>query len=219
MPRKARSPEEVLKARQSILDQALELISEEGYNDFSMRKLANRLDMTATTIYQYFANKDELYLAVLQEGFELLYEELDHAVQKAGDPLEQLTALTRAFVDLGIGNPNFYNIMLVNDVPKYYDYVGSSNEGAAAREMEAALKVRNFISTRVLESGVLDGRPVEDTMPVIIHFFCTVHGFVAFRNSQITDYLYGPDPEAINDTVIDQFVAGAIDQMRYGKGM
>lgn len=214
MPRKARSPEEVLKVRQNILDKALELISEDGYDNFSMRKLANRLDMTATTIYQYFANKDELYLAVLQEGFEFLYEDLKNAVQKREDPLEKLTALTRAFVDFGIENPNFYNIMLVNDVPKYYDYVGSPNEGAAAREMDAALKVRNFISTRVLESGVLEGRPLEETMPVIIHFFCTVHGFVTFRNSQITDYLYGPDSDAIDDTVIDQFVQGAIDQMR-----
>lgn len=214
MPRKARSPEEVLKVRQNILDKALELISEDGYDNFSMRKLANRLDMTATTIYQYFANKDELYLAVLQEGFEFLYEDLKNAVQKREDPLEKLIALTRAFVDFGIENPNFYNIMLVNDVPKYYDYVGSPNEGAAAREMDAALKVRNFISTRVLESGVLEGRPLEETMPVIIHFFCTVHGFVTFRNSQITDYLYGPDSDAIDDTVIDQFVQGAIDQMR-----
>lgn len=214
MPRKARSPEEVLKVRQNILDQALELISEDGYDNFSMRKLANRLDMTATTIYQYFANKDELYLAVLQEGFELLYEEMKTATQRVGDPLGKLTALTRAFVDFGIENPNFYNIMLVIDVPKYYDYVGTSNEGAAAREMEAALKVRNYISTKVLESGILEGRPLEDTMPVIIHFFCTVHGFVTFRNSQITDYLFGPDPEEIDDTVIDQFVAGAIDQMR-----
>ena len=214
MPRKARSPEEVLVVRQNILDQALELISEDGYDNFSMRKLANRLDMTATTIYQYFANKDELYLAVLQEGFELLLEALKGAEQTKTDPLEKLTALTREFVDFGIRNPNFYNIMLVNDVPKYYDYVGSSNEGAAAREMETALKVRNYISAKVLESGVLDGRPVEDTMPVIIRFFCTVHGFVTFRNSQITDYLYGPDREEIDDHVIDQFVAGAIEQMR-----
>lgn len=214
MPRKARSPEEVLLVRQNILDNALELISEDGYDSFSMRKLANRLDMTATTIYQYFANKDELYLAVLQEGFELLFEAMKNAEQRKKDPLEKLTALTRAFVDFGIENANFYNIMLVNDVPKYYDYVGSSSEGAAAREMEAALKVRNYISTKVLESGVLDGCPLEQTMPVIIRFFCTVHGFVTFRNSQITDYLYGPDREEMDDRVIDRFVAGAIEQMR-----
>lgn len=214
MPRKPRTPEQVQKVRQDILDKALELISEEGFENLSMRNLAAKLNMTATPIYAYFANKDELYLAVLQEGFELLYAKLEAAAEGETDPMARLRACVRAFADFGVNNPNFYNIMLVNDVPKYYDYVGSPYEETASREMDAAMKVRNYISRLVLESGVLDGKTPEETMPAIIHFFCAVHGFIVFINSQITDYLFEEGPRAIDEATLDAFLTNAIDLMK-----
>lgn len=72
MPKKPRSEQEVQKVREEILDKTLELINEVGYENFTMRKLANKLNMTATPIYQYYKNKDELYLAALTQGFETL---------------------------------------------------------------------------------------------------------------------------------------------------
>ncbi|MEZ4549411.1 MAG: TetR family transcriptional regulator [Desulfobacterales bacterium] len=35
----------------------------------SMRKLAGRLKMTAANIYNYYQNKDDLYLAIQTRGF------------------------------------------------------------------------------------------------------------------------------------------------------
>jgi len=51
MPKVARSQEDREIIREKILDEALGLISESGFSSFSMRKLASRLGMTATTIY------------------------------------------------------------------------------------------------------------------------------------------------------------------------
>lgn len=49
MPKKPRSEQEVQKVREEILDKTLELINEVGYENFTMRKLANKLNMTATS--------------------------------------------------------------------------------------------------------------------------------------------------------------------------
>ncbi len=51
MSRPARSPEETLRIKENILDISLNIIIKEGYTNFSMRKLASKLDLTATTIY------------------------------------------------------------------------------------------------------------------------------------------------------------------------
>jgi len=64
MPKTTRSPEEVKKIKDRILETALQLLIDDGFMHFSMRKLAARLGITAASIYNYFTNKDELYLLI-----------------------------------------------------------------------------------------------------------------------------------------------------------
>lgn len=54
------------------MSHALDLIVAEGYDGFSMRKLAVRLNIAAKTICNDFHNQDELYLHLLIKGFELV---------------------------------------------------------------------------------------------------------------------------------------------------
>ena len=43
--------------RQDILDAARDLFIEEGYENTSMRKIAERIEYSPTTIYYYFKDK------------------------------------------------------------------------------------------------------------------------------------------------------------------
>ena len=43
--------------RREILDSAREIFINDGYDGFSMRKLAEKIDYSPTTIYIYFKNK------------------------------------------------------------------------------------------------------------------------------------------------------------------
>jgi len=64
MPKATRSPEEVKTVKNEILETALSLMCEDGFDALTMRKLALRLKMTAANIYNYYTNKDDLYLAI-----------------------------------------------------------------------------------------------------------------------------------------------------------
>lgn len=50
--------------RREILDAARELFINEGYEKFTMRKLAQKIGYSPTTIYIYFKGKDDLLLAI-----------------------------------------------------------------------------------------------------------------------------------------------------------
>nr|WP_170924766.1 TetR/AcrR family transcriptional regulator [Enterococcus sp. 9E7_DIV0242]OTP15816.1 hypothetical protein A5888_002030 [Enterococcus sp. 9E7_DIV0242] len=58
-----------------IVDAAVEIIAEEGFNRLSIRKIANRIGYAPGTIYNYYKNKDEIldyiyhtvYLEVVEE--------------------------------------------------------------------------------------------------------------------------------------------------------
>ena len=206
MPKKARTPEEIQEVKQRILDKALELISGDGYNNFSMRKLASKLNMTATPIYGYYKNKDEIYLSVLLQGFENMYQLLSAAYEAGKTPVERLKNICREFIKFGINNPNFYNIMLVLNAPKFYDYVGTSMERLASLELNAAIKVRDFGIKAITESGLIKDQASETSSMIVIELLCSMHGFVSFVNGRIVDYLLQSKENRIDDDVIDQYV-------------
>lgn len=52
------------------------MLLEVGFDRMSMRKIATSVGCSATSIYLYFTNKDDLLHALIEEGFDLLYDEL-----------------------------------------------------------------------------------------------------------------------------------------------
>ncbi|MBQ1451944.1 MAG: TetR/AcrR family transcriptional regulator [Clostridia bacterium] len=206
MPKKARSPEEVQKIREEILDKTLELINEVGFDNFTMRKLAGKLGLTATTIYQYYKNKEELYFAALTQGFDTLCDVVQEALGKQNDPKERLREVIRAIIRFSLAHPNVYNILFVSDVPKYYDYVGTESEAVAKNELDAAMRFRNLLISTVLQSGIIKADSENDVLMDLIAGICTIHGYIVFVNSQITDYLLGPDTETDSDEMVNKLI-------------
>jgi AcrR family transcriptional regulator len=100
------------EARRSILDATESLLVEEGYDGFSMRRLAERCGYTAPTIYHYFNDKESLIEALLAERTAQLVAEL-RAVPQAGDTLANLRALSLAFFSWGLRNPTHYRLMVL----------------------------------------------------------------------------------------------------------
>ncbi len=206
MPKKARSPEEVQKIREEILDKTLELINEVGFDNFTMRKLAGKLGLTATTIYQYYKNKEELYFAALTQGFDTLCDVVQEALGKQNDPKERLREVIRAIIRFSLAHPNVYNILFVSDVPKYYDYVGTESEAVAKNELDAAMRFRDLLISTVLQSGIIKADSENDVLMDLIAGICTIHGYIVFVNSQITDYLLGPDAETDSDEMVNKLI-------------
>ncbi|HWQ56765.1 MAG TPA: TetR/AcrR family transcriptional regulator [Bryobacteraceae bacterium] len=52
--------------RAAILASALQLFAEKGFRGTTTRELANALGVTEPVLYQHFANKNELYLAIVE---------------------------------------------------------------------------------------------------------------------------------------------------------
>jgi AcrR family transcriptional regulator len=58
-----------------ILDAARELFVAEGYPNVSIRKIAERIEYSPAAIYSYFPSKDDIFLALAEEGFRMLFSE------------------------------------------------------------------------------------------------------------------------------------------------
>ena len=207
MPKAPRTPEEVELVRQAILDAALKLIVEDGYEGFSMRKLGRLMGMTAKTVYNYFLNKDEIYLRVLTSGFELLYTDLLASYQAHDDPWQKLQAMVRAYIEFGTNRPNYYDIMLTWYVPKYNDFIDTDLEPLAAAELQAARKNSLLFIKTITELGNRYGHlDPANVRQDFIELLVGLHGKVSLYNNTVLSYIH-EHPEEILTTLASSLVA------------
>ncbi|MDY6822833.1 MAG: TetR/AcrR family transcriptional regulator [Thermodesulfobacteriota bacterium] len=202
MPKAPMSREEVEIIRGRILDTALDIIIEEGYKNLSVRKIAARLDVTATTIYNYYTGKDELNLMIRVRGFEMLHGMLTRAAARQDTIEQQLIAMIRAYVRFGLTYQGYYDLMFNLDTPKYLDYVGTEMEPTAAYEKKTALKCLHLFSDpiRAYLAGHGPALPLEtqpEPKPVpspeaeqfilnkVVMFWSDLHGLITLCNSRL----------------------------------
>ncbi len=105
--------------RQEILDAASDLFVKEGYEQVSMRRIAEKIEYSPTTIYLYFKDKAELLDQICQETFARLVQHLNRILEQPGDPLERLKRGLVAYIEFGLENPQHYRVVFMTLHPEY----------------------------------------------------------------------------------------------------
>jgi len=122
--------------RQEILTAARELFVKEGYENVSMRRIADKIEYSPTTIYLYFRDKEELVREMCQETFALLARKLNKIFSVDGDPVEKLREGLKAYIQFGLKHPNHYYTTFMRPNCGGGDYEGSAGEGAFQKLVE-----------------------------------------------------------------------------------
>ena len=112
---KERKQREKKQLRRIILDAAGEMFAGEGYENVSIRKIADRIDYSPTTIYLYFKDKADLFKNLVEETFTgfLKSQRLALGEDPLADPLESLKKGIRAYIDFGLTYPNHYRLLFM----------------------------------------------------------------------------------------------------------
>jgi AcrR family transcriptional regulator len=105
--------------RTVILNAARDIFVREGYESFSMRKLARKIEYSPGSIYLHFKNKQELFDCLVEESFARLLKTLMDLRNetKWQDPVEELKRGLRAYVEFGLRNPNDYRFAFMLKPP------------------------------------------------------------------------------------------------------
>ena len=99
-----------------ILEESMKLFVEEGFSKVSVRKIAERVQYSPTTLYLYFKDKNELLFALHQEAFQGLIAKF-MVVAPIADPFEQLIAMGHEYLKFAIENPELYELMFLMTAP------------------------------------------------------------------------------------------------------
>ncbi|MBI5909810.1 MAG: TetR/AcrR family transcriptional regulator [Betaproteobacteria bacterium] len=104
-----------------ILNQAARLFREKGYAATSMRDIAAAVDMLPGSLYYHFAAKEDLLVAVYEQGVRLITENVRAAVAKHVEPWQRLEAAAVAHLEVLLKTGDYALVVirvLPQDVPK-----------------------------------------------------------------------------------------------------
>ena len=105
--------------RRAILDAARELFVAEGFQNVSIRKIAERIEYSPAAIYGYFPSKDDIFFALAEEGFRLLCAR--GAAPPADQPpsLDRVRGVFRRLYEFSRDHPQYFALMFVDrSVPR-----------------------------------------------------------------------------------------------------
>src|SRR3954447_19681288 len=105
--RKIRQKEEV---RTSILEAAWHIVTVEGWQSLSIRKIAEAIEYSVPVIYDHFTNKEAILLEFTKRGFRLLNEELERAIARFANPEQQIEAIAYAYWKFAFTNKEYYQL-------------------------------------------------------------------------------------------------------------
>ncbi|MBU3966459.1 MAG: TetR/AcrR family transcriptional regulator [Euryarchaeota archaeon] len=113
---KERKEQEKQEMRKLILDNAMKLFFEKGFENITIRHIAKQIEYSPATIYLYFKDKDEIIYTLHMEGFEKLYLR-QQKILSIKDPLKRLHKHAEMYVSFGLENPEYYDLMFIERAP------------------------------------------------------------------------------------------------------
>lgn len=113
------SPEQI---KTMALDSAAEILHEQGLAGLSTRHIAKRMGYTAGTLYQAFANLDDLVLQLNQRTIIGMGEALNGAVQAKATPEQSVRALCKAYLDFGRKHGPQWELLFQRQWPEGFVY-------------------------------------------------------------------------------------------------
>ncbi len=165
--------------RQKIIDTSRSLLLDDGYRGFSLRKVARKTDVSATSIYLYFDGKDDLIHTLIDESIQKLNTKLAETATRVEDSIKRLEALAWAYADFALQHPREYQII----------YVVSSDEMTRyPKEKFREARKGYDLLTKTIEEGVEKGIMEEDDPRTASYtFWAQLHGVMSVVLTQRLD--------------------------------
>jgi AcrR family transcriptional regulator len=109
--------------KNALIRAGVEILSSEGVEGLSLRKVAQRAGVSHNAPYSHFPDKQSLIAAISTEGFKQLYEGLDAAISSyPDDPKRQLQEGAWAYVQFAMDNADTFKIMFSGVLEKEKEY-------------------------------------------------------------------------------------------------
>lgn len=166
--RKLREKEEL---RIRILDAAKKLFIEKGFENTTIRNIADEIEYSPATIYLHFeGGKDEIFYELHNQGFALMLQHFS-ALPESDRPIERLRRMGEAYIRFAWENPEMYDLMFILTAPM--------NFSRESIDKSMGTQTFNFLVDVVKAAQREGSYPGLDPEAVAMGIWSAVHGMAS----------------------------------------
>ena len=156
-----------------ILSAAKAVLESAGFEGLTIRRVAQRADLSPMALYRHFKNKDELLNALMQDGF-AAWEAIVRDIRTL-DPDEWLQALMEAYLDFALTQPHRFDAAFFLPAPAARQF---PDDFAAGRSPAIALVMAR------IDQAKANGRfRAEPTLGIAVALAAYGQGFVSMQRA------------------------------------
>lgn len=178
-----RSAERAVEARYSTyLDEAQRLIQagideirEKGGVDPRVADIVRRAGLSNKAFYRHFKSKDELLLAVLEEGMQRLHDDFDHHLDEKIPPLDRVREWARRVTNLAVDPEN------ASSARPIFVYQATLHEQLNTQVLEYVDRLVEPLYEALRDAKAKGDLGEHDPKQCAEHFYYTVWGWVHGR--------------------------------------
>ena len=198
--RKERQRKEV---RDSILNSAWQLVNEEGWQNLSIRRIADAIEYSVPVVYDHFENKEAILSEFNKRGFQLLGDKLKEAKDQHAKSNQQLEAIAFAYWDFAFENKEYYQLMYGVGMP-------------TCESLSKVPELMAFIGTihSTIEQLLNENNNKTDTWLKVHSFWSTIHGLVSINLVSPQVAHMGMSINDFNRTILKDFLKGFLRGMQ-----
>ena len=179
------------KRGQQILDAAAQLFAKHRYHEVRMDDIASHAGVAKGTLYRYYRDKEDLYLALTIHGIHQLYEQSKGQILGTGEPDQKLRAFITGIVHFYEKYPYFLELI------QRIEASGSSASVTALQD----IRTQWFHLVIDLITQINDaGRPIADPELAALALLGVIRGILRFTPQ--------PWPSHLDDWIYHQFMHG-----------
>jgi AcrR family transcriptional regulator len=192
------------RTRELLMDSAAAVASRRGIERASLDEVAERAGFTKGAVYANFANKDQLFLAMLDAHFDARLAELDRILSTEADPDEQAREAAEGLMRMLAAQPEWHRLFFE------FALYATRNEGFRTQLVERYRSLRGrlaeLLARRAERLGI---EPVVPPDQIAAMTFAMANGVAMERLLE---------PEAVPDTLMGEMMATFFTGLRARAG-
>ena len=135
------------KRRREILEKALDVFVDEGFEDVTFQKIADRSGITRTTLYIYFKNKQEIFNYSIKHFLQNLEDDITSIRREPGlSHSDRLIRVMTAIIDKLEENSRLLSVVL-----KYLSYLSKGDHDPDYRVRRRTVRLRHILNAILIE--------------------------------------------------------------------
>lgn len=203
-----RKKREKKQRRDTIIDAAEKIIFSKGLDQATMTEIAKEAELSKGTLYLYFKNKNELYMAITKRGSNILNQKLVKIFSGDHTGIELIRLIGETYLDFLRDNPGYFNAFL------HYDSLRDAKDlqnSEIAQLCESNKQEAMALMVRALQIGIQDGTIKSSYNPkeLAVIIWASTHGITMISHTmRQTDHHFKmiEDMEVNTDSMFKNFL-------------